>query len=122
MTAVDDRPLATVIPLREDLPPAIPSGMFRVVHMRNLRKVAELENNEEITEAEANERMARYVAKGLDPQTRDEEWEKLRDAIRRLSHLDSDMFDPADGDQVTLTLDDDDDAEHALRKLVGAYR
>ena len=100
---------------------------FRTAASVILRRVAERENNGQITEDDANERVAGLLAyrRGdLTQEDRAAAYEQLREAVRRLDEVTSDMFDPSqyEEDQVTLEGLAEDDIESAIRKLVGPRR
>ena len=92
-----------------------------LVRSEAIRRVAELENNGKITEAEADRRVERLTrhTPDLDDIARENAYEQLREALKRLAHIRSDMFDPADGWRDELDLDADYDAICAIKKLAG---
>ena len=103
--------------------PAFLTGIDRTIAKVELRRIAELELNEEITEEQANERLARYTDPDLTDEARNDAWELLKDAVQRLSCYEMPggcpCHDHADADLETLVLDADRDAHHAIKTLIG---
>lgn len=106
--------------------PRFTDNDLRTAAMVILRKVAEWEINEEITPADADQRvqgLLAYRSDALTLEQRNDAYEQLREALKRLDHARSDMWDPIyDGDRDMAEFDADDDAENAIQKLVGPRR
>lgn len=90
-----------------------------------IRHVTHLELNERITEAEADQRIARLTRFNhtLTVEARNDTYELLKDALRRLSCLNMPggcpCHDFSDVGHDNAELDADADAHHAIKKLAG---
>jgi hypothetical protein len=83
-----------------------------------IRCVAELVVHQRITDNDGHARVTR-LTRALEDETRNDAWEQLTEAVRRLNHIRSDMWDPAEGWRDDLELAADTDARHALERLAG---
>lgn len=106
------------------LPPHIPGSMWRTYAYDAVERIAEQENDEAITEEQANADLdlALFYRLDLTREDRDAAYEQLREALKKLEHIRSDMFDPEDGDRDYLEALADSDVENARRKLIGPRR
>jgi hypothetical protein len=83
-----------------------------------IRHVAELVIHQRITDNDGHARVTRLTG-SLEDETRNDAWEQLTEAVRRLNHIRSDMFDPPDGWRDDLELAADADARNAVARLAG---
>lgn len=105
----------------DTFPLRIPAGMHRTARLQVVRRVGELQVDEAITPEDAAARIARLTAHNtaLTAEARNEAHEQLIDALTRLDHIHSDIWDPAEGDRQHLAELAADDAEQAVLTLVG---
>lgn len=89
------------------------------VRCDSIRRVAELVVHERITEADGHARATRLAHWNLEPEQINDRWEQLLEAEKRINHIRSDMFDPADGWRDDLELAADWDAYNAVKTLAG---
>jgi hypothetical protein len=86
-----------------------------------IRNVADLVVRQRLTDAEGHARVARLARFNLTLTAEDinAAWEQLVEAEKRLAHIRSDMWDPAEGWRDDLELAADWDAINAVKKLAG---
>lgn len=103
--------------------PRLPRGIDRTLAWECLRHAATLEINGHITEAEADRRITRHATKTLTVEARNSEYERLKDALQRLSCLQMPggcpCHDFSDVDPQNAELDADADAHYAIKTLIG---
>jgi hypothetical protein len=83
-----------------------------------IRHVAELVVHQRITDDDGHARVTRLTG-NLDDETRNDAWEQLTEAEKRLNHIRSDDWDPTEGWRDDLELQADADARNAIEKLAG---
>jgi hypothetical protein len=98
--------------------PRFSAADLRLARTDAIRYVAELVIHQRITDDDGHARVTRLTG-NLDDETRNDAWEQLTEAVRRLNHIRSDMFDPAEGWRDDLELQADVDARNALERLAG---
>jgi hypothetical protein len=95
--------------------PRLPRGIDRTAAYECIRHTATLEINGHITPDEADRRIARHADKTLTVEARNEAYEQLKDALRRLSCLQM----PGGGRDANAELAADYDAHNAVKRLAG---
>jgi hypothetical protein len=99
--------------------PRFSAGDVWLARTDAIRHVADLVIHQRITDDDGHARITRLTG-ALEPEARNDAWEQLVEAEKRIAHIRSGDFDPAEGWRDDLELAADWDAINAVKKLAGS--